>query len=162
MKIRHFFIIPACALCLAFSASPSFAGKIGKDCTYKGKNLYGKVQVVDAFPDFQGVGRFGFWRPERAACRCVCQFLRPLAVCGAVSPIPRSSSSMHSLISISSMWMHFRVYADCRFVVVGMMRPLLPGSCLVSRQMNASFYCHELQLMLRSGSLPVIFQRKTS
>ena len=53
MKIRHFFIIPACALCLAFSASPSFAGKIGKDCTYKGKNLYGKVQVVDAFPDFR-------------------------------------------------------------------------------------------------------------
>jgi hypothetical protein len=27
--------------------------KIGKDCELKGKKLYGKVKVVDAFPDFE-------------------------------------------------------------------------------------------------------------
>jgi hypothetical protein len=27
--------------------------KVDKDCTYKGKKLYGKVKVVDAFPDFE-------------------------------------------------------------------------------------------------------------
>jgi len=35
---------------LRFSAS---AGKVGSDCTYNGKKLYGKVQVVDSFPDFK-------------------------------------------------------------------------------------------------------------
>ncbi len=53
MKLRLFFIIPACALCMAFITAPAFAGKIGQDCTYKGKKLVGKVQVVDAFPDFR-------------------------------------------------------------------------------------------------------------
>lgn len=28
-------------------------GKIGKSCTYKGKKLKGKVQVVTSFPDFK-------------------------------------------------------------------------------------------------------------
>jgi len=27
--------------------------KVDKDCVFKGKKLYGKVKVVDAFPDFQ-------------------------------------------------------------------------------------------------------------
>jgi len=29
------------------------AGKIGKDCTFKGRKLFGKVKVVDAFPDLK-------------------------------------------------------------------------------------------------------------
>lgn len=124
MKIRHFFIIPACALCLAFSASPSFAGKIGKDCTYKGKNLYGKVQVVDAFPDFRVSVVSAFGDLNVHACSMRLPIPAAAGSLWTLSPISRSSSSMHSLISISSMWMHFRVYADCRFVVVGMMRPL--------------------------------------
>jgi len=33
--------------------NPSSAGKIGSDCTYKGKNLYGKVKIVNSFPDFK-------------------------------------------------------------------------------------------------------------
>ena len=35
-------------------------GKIGKRCTFKGKKLMGKVQVVTSFPDFkvQVVGSF--------------------------------------------------------------------------------------------------------
>lgn len=67
MKIRPLFIIPACALCLAFFTPPSFAGKIGKDCTIKGKKLYGKVQVVDAFPDFRVsvVSAFGDLKVQR-------------------------------------------------------------------------------------------------
>jgi hypothetical protein len=28
-------------------------GKIGKDCTYKGFKLHGKVKIVDAFPDLK-------------------------------------------------------------------------------------------------------------
>ena len=53
MKIRRFFIAPVCAVCLSLAVTPSFAGKIGRDCTVRGKKLYGKVQVVDAFPDFK-------------------------------------------------------------------------------------------------------------
>ncbi len=53
MKIRRFFIAPVCAVCLSLAVTPSFAGKIGRDCTVRGKKLYGKVQVVDAFPDFR-------------------------------------------------------------------------------------------------------------
>lgn len=29
------------------------AADISKDCIFKGKKLYGKVQVVNAFPDFK-------------------------------------------------------------------------------------------------------------
>jgi len=28
-------------------------GKVGPDCTLKGKKLYGKVKIVDAFPDLK-------------------------------------------------------------------------------------------------------------
>jgi len=27
--------------------------KVGKDCTFRGKKLYGKIKVVTAFPDFK-------------------------------------------------------------------------------------------------------------
>ena len=53
MKIRHFFVVLIPVLAMGFAPAPSFASGIGKDCTYKGKKLYGKVQVVDAFPDFR-------------------------------------------------------------------------------------------------------------
>jgi len=44
-----------------FSSGPSGSvpsavgagGKVGPDCTLKGKKLYGKVKIVDAFPDLK-------------------------------------------------------------------------------------------------------------
>ena len=42
----------ACML-MAWTVSPASAGNIGADCTLKGKALYGRVQVVDVFPDFR-------------------------------------------------------------------------------------------------------------
>jgi hypothetical protein len=36
-----------------FLASSAFTGVIGSDCIYKGKKLYGRVQVVTSFPDFK-------------------------------------------------------------------------------------------------------------
>ena len=47
--------VPA-AVCVAaalFLMIPASAGKIGSDCTMKGKKLSGKVQVVTSFPDFK-------------------------------------------------------------------------------------------------------------
>jgi hypothetical protein len=42
---------------LAALAMPSStalgAGKLGKDCTFKGRKLFGKVKVVTAFPDLK-------------------------------------------------------------------------------------------------------------
>jgi hypothetical protein len=38
---------------LAVSATPALAGAVGKDCTFKGKKLAGKVQIVTAFPDIK-------------------------------------------------------------------------------------------------------------
>ncbi len=35
------------------STAPASGGKVGSDCTFKGKKLFGKVQVVKAFPDFK-------------------------------------------------------------------------------------------------------------
>lgn len=43
----------ACAAVLAFSPTPAEAGNVGKSCVFKGKKLYGKVQIVDNFPDFK-------------------------------------------------------------------------------------------------------------
>lgn len=43
--------VVALSLCLA--GTRVLAGKIGKDCTYKGKKLQGKVKIVQAFPDFK-------------------------------------------------------------------------------------------------------------
>ena len=31
----------------------AFAGKVGSDCTYKGKKLYGKIKFVTSFPDIK-------------------------------------------------------------------------------------------------------------
>jgi hypothetical protein len=35
------------------SSTAFAAGKIGKDCTFKGRKLFGKVKVVTAFPDLK-------------------------------------------------------------------------------------------------------------
>jgi hypothetical protein len=43
-------LVFASALAIGFSARAE-AGGVGKDCQLKGKKLWGKVQVVDAFPD---------------------------------------------------------------------------------------------------------------
>ena len=31
----------------------SFASRVSSNCTFKGKPLYGKVQIVNSFPDFK-------------------------------------------------------------------------------------------------------------
>lgn len=46
-KILYLCVLPALVVSL------SHAGKIGNNCTYKGKVLKGKVQIVDSFPDFK-------------------------------------------------------------------------------------------------------------
>lgn len=38
---------------LTLFSSAVFADKIGPDCTYKGKKLYGKVKFVESFPDIK-------------------------------------------------------------------------------------------------------------
>ena len=35
------------------SATYAYAGRVAKDCTYRGKKLYGKVKVVNSFEDFK-------------------------------------------------------------------------------------------------------------
>ena len=37
----------------AGSPANGAGGKVGPDCTLKGKKLYGKVKIVDAFPDLK-------------------------------------------------------------------------------------------------------------
>ncbi len=54
-----FFLTKATAFSITLLAFLCFVnpivprGKIGKDCTFKGKKLYGKVQIVNSFPDFK-------------------------------------------------------------------------------------------------------------
>ncbi len=38
---------------LGFAGSAYAKGNVGKDCMFKGKRLWGKVQVVTAFPDLK-------------------------------------------------------------------------------------------------------------
>ncbi len=43
-------------LCLSLGVlviMPALAGNVGSDCSFKGKRLYGKVQVVTSFPDIK-------------------------------------------------------------------------------------------------------------
>ncbi len=47
------FILNLFVLCFILTLI-AFAGKVNKsDCTFKGKKLYGKVQVVTSFPDIK-------------------------------------------------------------------------------------------------------------
>ncbi len=46
------FVATVVALALVLPTSAAFAGgKVGKSCTYKGKQLWGKVKIVEHFPD---------------------------------------------------------------------------------------------------------------
>jgi hypothetical protein len=42
---------PSTAITAGDDAVP--AGAVGKDCTFKGKRLFGKVQIVKSFPDLK-------------------------------------------------------------------------------------------------------------
>ena len=50
MKVRFIGLILFSVL---LTTTTAFAGKVGDDCTFKGKKLYGKVQYVDSFPDLK-------------------------------------------------------------------------------------------------------------
>ena len=43
----------AASLLLAVWAAPARSGAVSSSCRYKGIQLYGKVQVVDSFPDLK-------------------------------------------------------------------------------------------------------------
>lgn len=96
MKITRFFIVPVCALFLSLATSPAFASKIGKDCTFKGKKLYGKVQVVDAFPDFRVrvVSAFPDLKVQRSTLLPV-----PAVAGNGWTPFPISKSSSSNAFS---------------------------------------------------------------
>lgn len=51
-KLICMLIAFAIILCFA-SYQASGNGKVGSDCTFKGRRLYGKVQVVNSFPDIK-------------------------------------------------------------------------------------------------------------
>ena len=53
MRLRN--PLPACFLSvfLVLPAFPACAGNVGANCTLEGKALYGRVQVVNAFPDLK-------------------------------------------------------------------------------------------------------------
>ena len=53
MKTQFSFALLSVGLLLWLSAGPSYAGKLDSKCSYKGKNLWGKVQIVDSFPDIK-------------------------------------------------------------------------------------------------------------
>lgn len=47
-------VAATCALASpGFGDAPVPMGKVGSDCSLNGKKLYGKVKVVDHFPDFK-------------------------------------------------------------------------------------------------------------
>lgn len=41
------------ALAFGLMSAAALAGNVGKDCTFKGKKLQGKIQVVNSFPDLK-------------------------------------------------------------------------------------------------------------
>ncbi len=53
MKKVAFAVVMTGALIWALLYMPASAGSVGSDCAYNGIRLYGKVQVVDSFPDIK-------------------------------------------------------------------------------------------------------------
>ena len=52
--MKKIFIGAAAILVMSMVTFSYSSGKIQKgDCMFKGKKLYGKVQIVDSFPDFK-------------------------------------------------------------------------------------------------------------
>ena len=45
--------LAASVLVISLSMAAWSGGKVSSSCKYKGKKLYGKVQVVNSFPDFK-------------------------------------------------------------------------------------------------------------
>jgi len=55
-KYMKKFLVATIVLCGALAALviiPAMAGSVGSDCSFNGKKLYGKVQVVTSFPDIK-------------------------------------------------------------------------------------------------------------
>lgn len=46
-------LLCAAVLALVPLSAAAESGTIGKDCTFKGKKLWGKVEIVTAFPDIK-------------------------------------------------------------------------------------------------------------
>src|SRR3989338_6839591 len=46
-------ILKTSLLLIVLISSAHSEPKIGKDCTYKGKKLYGKIKIVEHFPDLK-------------------------------------------------------------------------------------------------------------
>jgi len=46
-------LLAASILVISFATIAWSGGKVSSSCTFKGKKLYGKVQVVNSFPDFK-------------------------------------------------------------------------------------------------------------
>lgn len=53
MKKVAFAVVMTGALIWALLYMPASAGGVNPDCTHNGIRLYGKVQVVDSFPDIK-------------------------------------------------------------------------------------------------------------
>jgi len=53
MRDQIVFSVLSVVLLLWLSAGPAAAGKLNSTCKLKGKNLWGKVQIVKAFPDLK-------------------------------------------------------------------------------------------------------------
>ncbi len=56
MKLKHYEVSrlagAALTVAVAVLSSPAYAGSVDKgSCTFKGKKLYGKIQIVTSFPD---------------------------------------------------------------------------------------------------------------
>ena len=52
-QVRDLSLIGLLLFCL-LAAEPGVAGeKVAKDCSFQGKKLYGKVQIVESFPDLK-------------------------------------------------------------------------------------------------------------
>ena len=45
-------------MALFFTSNLSFAGELSSSCTYKGIPLYGKVKIVESFPDACGKWKY--------------------------------------------------------------------------------------------------------
>ena len=53
MKTQFVFGLLSVGILLWLSAGPAQAGKLDSKCSFKGKNLWGKVQLVTSFPDIK-------------------------------------------------------------------------------------------------------------
>jgi hypothetical protein len=50
-RILEIFVV--CMVLCVLVPVAVYAGNVGKDCTFHGRRLYGRVQIVDSFADFK-------------------------------------------------------------------------------------------------------------